>query len=774
MSTGIGVVDNILFLSTYGQLGSIGGQKGWLAGGLSPNPQKISGPRLDDLSVQSSTYGKPIPLIFGPKNRASGNLIWSTGLIEKKKKTEQDGGGKGGGGSSTTTTTFSYSVSCAIAVSGRPINAIKRIWANGKVMFDFESTQFNQTTIDGGGILYSKKAKKATVVKSLRVYPGNFTQEPDSIIEAADGVGNVPAYRGTAYVVFESLQLADYGNQIPNITFEIEADTAITTGQIVREIAEKANVTAISTFLSDPVLGFAIADDSSCVDAIEPLQTVYDFNLVEQYGQVRAVKRARGISATIPLSDMGASPSDGATDYFTFTKASQTDLPRVVTVSYPDPTYDFQTVSQTAYRIERDSQNIIDIEVPIVITAQEAKRIADKTLWTAWAESDNVKFSLTDKWSRLTTGEIVAVPIAGEYQPMRILEITRGENGVIEVTAAREDAEAFTTTNTAATFPNTTINNILNEYGDTYLVMLDMPLLTDDDRGLGYYLAATSPGLWRGGIVYRSTNGGERYREIKTMPDRAIIGTVATATPGNQCSVFDYTTKIRVSLVYQLDELSTVTELDVFDGDNTFWLGNKNGNDGEILQFTKAVMISPGVYDLTGLLRGRLGTEYAVYNHGPDEVFVLLDRGDLRRVGGRVSDWGEEYLYKGVSIGQEIDDVDPQTFINNGESRTPRAGVHPRGTRDGADLTITWTARTRFPITGLANNVPVDEWRERYEVDIMNGTTVVRTFVVDDPLVLYTSAMQVADFGSNQAIVNCNIYQLNETRGRGRVLEASV
>ena len=37
--------------------------------------------------------------------------------------------------------------------------------------------------------------------------------DADSLIAAKLGAGNVPAYRGLAYIVFERLPLADFGNR---------------------------------------------------------------------------------------------------------------------------------------------------------------------------------------------------------------------------------------------------------------------------------------------------------------------------------------------------------------------------------------------------------------------------------------------------------------------------------------------------------------------------------------------------------------------------------
>jgi hypothetical protein len=53
--------------------GTIDGQSG-----LGP---RITGPRLENLSVQDSRYGAGIPIIYGSA-RLAGNVIWSIDLIE--------------------------------------------------------------------------------------------------------------------------------------------------------------------------------------------------------------------------------------------------------------------------------------------------------------------------------------------------------------------------------------------------------------------------------------------------------------------------------------------------------------------------------------------------------------------------------------------------------------------------------------------------------------------------------------------------------------------
>ena len=91
------------------------------------------GSRITDLMVQSSTYGKSIPLVYG-NARIAGNIIWSRPIQENITTTTQSsGGGKGGGGGGsveTTTTSYTYTASLAVAICEGPISEVVRVWAD--------------------------------------------------------------------------------------------------------------------------------------------------------------------------------------------------------------------------------------------------------------------------------------------------------------------------------------------------------------------------------------------------------------------------------------------------------------------------------------------------------------------------------------------------------------------------------------------------------------------------------------------------------------------
>jgi hypothetical protein len=155
------------------------------------------GPRLSDLEVMASTEGAPIPRVYG-RVRLAGEVIWATNLEEVvTTRTETSGGGKGGGGTKVTTTTITYSyfANLAVGLCEGPIGHVARVWADGK-------------PLDLSGL-------------TVRVYTGTEEQTPDPLIVAKEGAYSAPAYRGLAYVVFERLPVANFGNRIPQLTFEV-------------------------------------------------------------------------------------------------------------------------------------------------------------------------------------------------------------------------------------------------------------------------------------------------------------------------------------------------------------------------------------------------------------------------------------------------------------------------------------------------------------------------------------------------------------------------
>jgi hypothetical protein len=108
-----------------------------------------------------------------------------------------------------------------------------------------------------------------------------------------------------------------------------------------------------------------------------------------------------------------------------------------------------------------------------------------------------------------------------------------------------------------------------------------------------------------------------------------------------------------------------------------------------------------------------------------------------------------------------------------GEGLKPLSPAHIRGVRSGGDLSLTWVRRTRIGGDSWDGiDAPLGETEERYEIDILDGTTVKRTLAATTPSATYTAAQQTADFGAPQPSISLRIYQISATRGRGTAREA--
>ncbi|MFL5027287.1 MAG: glycoside hydrolase/phage tail family protein [Microvirga sp.] len=187
-----------------GPIGAMAGRAlGGLAGAAIDNAlfggdttKHVEGPRLKDIDGLTSTEGAPIPRVYG-RARIGGQLIWATRLEEVVNTDVDRGaqGGKGMAGPKTVTTTYSYFANLAVGLCEGRIAFIRRVWADGR--------ELDLSTI------------------TMRLHPGSETQSADPLIVAKEGAQNAPAYRGLAYVVFERLPLADFGNRVPQFSFEV-------------------------------------------------------------------------------------------------------------------------------------------------------------------------------------------------------------------------------------------------------------------------------------------------------------------------------------------------------------------------------------------------------------------------------------------------------------------------------------------------------------------------------------------------------------------------
>jgi len=236
------------------------------------------GARLGDLQITSSTFGQVRPICYGTV-RLAGNIIWALPITEVKT-TEHHGKGGGKGANSTT---YTYFGTYALALCEGTVEKVLRIWADNKIVYDATASDSQLIRTEGF---------------NFRFYPGNDSQLPDSIIEADKGVGNVPAYRGTCYLVFDNIPLLNYGNRLPNLTVEITM------------IAEPAYLYEELTLLDSTIFG-NLAPMSITID---PVRDIGYAQGLDPNGLVIFDTLTMQVIREAPMTEILADGTDGGLD----------------------------------------------------------------------------------------------------------------------------------------------------------------------------------------------------------------------------------------------------------------------------------------------------------------------------------------------------------------------------------------------------------------------------------------------------------------------------
>lgn len=658
--------------------GPLGGALGALAGrqvdALIVGSPTREGPRLKELAVTTSSYGMAIARHYG-RMRAPGSIIWSTDLVEHRK---QEGGGKG----KPTTVTYSYSVSFAVALASRPVAGIGRIWA------------------DGG--LLRGAAGDLKVGGTLRLHAGRGDQEPDPLIVSAEAAGQCPAHRGLAYVVFEGLQLEEFGNRIPTLTFEVIADDgtldlAVMCGEVLDGVDAAVPLPGLAGLSCEGPIG----------DLLGQLEPIYPMDC-DAAGEVLTIARERLQTEPIALAEPSISTADG--DFgggagFTRRRSAKGSVPAGL-LRYYDIDRDFQPGVQRAPGRPAPGEPRA-IELPAALAAAEARRLVAGAAKRAELGRETLSWRTAELDPMVAPGSVVTVP--GQAGRWRVEDWEWRPQGV-ELTLTRLPGSAL-----AAAAPAAGDAGRLNPPLDTVATptMLAAFELPWDGSGAGdrpaLFAAASSSGLgWKGAALYADRGDGQLLPAGAAGRTRAVMGAVVGTLPAASPLLLDRSSAVTVELIGADMILAGTDASGLAGGANLALIGQ------ELVQFGSATALGGGLWRLERLLRGRGGTESVITGHEAGELFVLLDGTatalDPALVGlapaARIAALG---LADPMPVTSEIG--------NRGLTLRPLCPVHPRRRSDGEGIVLSWSRRARGAWLWRDDvDVPLHEESEIYEV----------------------------------------------------------
>lgn len=641
--------------------GPVGGAIGALVGQAIDHavfrPKRRQGPRLTELAVQTSSYGSQIPLLFGTI-RVAGTVIWATDLIESRSTAR---GAKG----QPHTTVYSYAASFAVLLSARPILGIGRIWAEGKLL-------------RGAGGDF----KTAT---GFRLHLGNEAQAVDPLIGSAEA--DAPAHRGCAYAVFEGMQLGDYGNRIPSLTFEVIADPgAVSVGEIARALAPEIGGDAAMR-----VDGFA-ASGGSVRAVLETLGQASGAWFAPDGG---GLTMRDGAGAAVRVADAGF----GAVGRRTRTVAAIDTVPRTLSVGYYDPARDYQAGLQRATRPGPGSRDE-RVEVPAVLDAGAAKTVAEAML--ARAEAGRVRRTVTCGFEGMAVPPGACVAVADEPGAWRVAEV------MVEGMVTRLTLVPLETASLPARATSGRVSGAADEtIGRTILAAFETPGLDDVPVSAPRLTIATAGAGagWRRAALLYSLDDGASWIAAGATAAPAAIGVVEAVPLPAPATLMDRHGAFVVALAHDGMDLGDADAAALDRGVNLAMVG------GELVQFGSAVPLGGGRWRLTRLLRGRRGTEAATAPVG--SRFVLLEREAARSIELPVSAIGREIRVMASGVGD--DEPVEQRCVIGGTSVVPPSPVHLR--IDGTMLR--WVRRSRAGWRWSDGvDAPLGEESEAYRVTI--------------------------------------------------------
>lgn len=672
------------------------------------------GPRLNDLAVQTSHYGSKIPKIYGTM-RVSGVVIWATDL----KESSQTSGSK-----SARKTTYSYSVSLAVMLSARPITRIGRIWADGNLLRGAAGDWKSQT--------------------GFTLYTGSENQPVDPLMASAEGMGHCPAYRGAAYAVFSDMQLANFGNRIPSLSFEVFADNDTSSLQAVIDDLSDATVQAnCPTAFS----GYA-ANGTDVRAAIETLTAAMPVR-VRDDGQYLHIEEASSLpQAMIAARDLGAAAGQGKAQKRALTRHAASTIDESLVIEYYDGARDYQQGMQRARRAG-GARKSSQLSLPVTLDAATAKALVENQMSRNWSERVTAKITLPWRYLGLQTGQALLVPGSAETWRISALHFNKM---VLEASLVR-------TANESAGFYTADAGRPLAELdlpaGPTSLILLDLPLLGDGMASapiVAVAAAGVSPG-WRGAALSQSLDNGGSYMDAGWTAAVAVIGHATAILGGASAYLIDQFNTITVQLLNADMLLQDADEQSLLAGANLAMLGH------ELIQFGRATPLGGGIWQLSTLLRGRRGTEDAIATHLIGECFTLLTSDTLRNLPVPVGTASVQIMAHGVgdtgnnptaTYTQPILAVRPPTPV------ALKAVVQPNG-----DIQITWIRRSRDGwrwVDGV--DAPLVEEQELYQLTFTFNNGTIRNITSGTPSYLYTAQNILADKAAGATVCTLSVAQI--------------
>ncbi len=538
--------------------------------------------------------------------------------------------------------------------------------------------------------------------------------------------------------------------------------TAASLAAVVAEICGRSGVGEVDVEdLYGLVRGYSVTDIEPARSMLQPLMLAYGFEAIEREG--RLIFRNRGRRADRVLTDDDLALTGEQESAVETARTPAAEVAGRVRLTFVEADGDYEARAAEAIFPDERTYSVSQSELPLVLTAAEGRSIVERWLAESRVARDAVRLALPPSAIVTGAGDVVRLQAGGLSTLYRIDRVEQAGAALIE--AVRVEPEVQVPSDAADVAPG------VRPFAPplpVYPLFLDLPLLTGQEVAHAPHLAvAAEP--WPGVVaVYAAPVEDAGYALAQTVGAPATVGTSETALLAAAPGVWDRGSALRVRFGTTA-ALASAGEAALLAGANLAAVGDGSPGNWELFQFRDAVLVEPGVWELSHRLRGQQGTDATMPASWPPGSQVVLVDGAVGQIDLPLSARGLARHYRvGPALrGYEDPSYEHVVAAFDGIGLRPYAPAHLRARRlAGGDLALSWIRRTRVDGDSWAGEeVPLGETREAYRIRVVQGTAVLRESTVILPEWTYGAAQQAAD--GVVAGFTVEVAQVSETFGPG-------
>ena len=537
--------------------------------------------------------------------------------------------------------------------------------------------------------------------------------------------------------------------------------------RLVAQLCERAGLTEDQYDVSGLygpgglVRGFEIGKPEKIRASIQSLMEGHLFDAFESEGKIKFLMRSNTKTSSISSDDFVVTDEDPVG--VSLTRGQETELPASVKVTFIDEFNDYNSGSVDGKTSRGYSQNIEQLDLPLLLTADYCRSLADGLVQQRWIERQAGQMKLPPSLTKLDPGDAITFPVGSHSLTGRLTLLSLGEDRNVEFAAF--DPGIFSL---PASPEDDRLPPLASIYGEMQLVFLDLPLFTGEEALPWAPRFVTYGDPWPGEVSLYRQLADSTYEFNARHPYKNAIGELTAPLYSAPPGIWDRGNTLSVAFDY--GALSSVSELLALSSALALGVYNEAKDEWEVIQFATATLTGANAYDVTDLLRGQLGTENAMGDPVPTGApVVLLEPAFLGTVTLTDAIADEELTYSwGPSRYPQSDDT-----YRSGTHQGKRVGLRPyaptgllMSVNGSGDLTVTWKRRTRFNGDSWSvDNPPLNEEAEQYRLRIYDGSTIVREVELTTPTYTYSAADQTTDFGSSQTTLKVDVAQYGGAYG---------